>query len=172
MRMSSRIEKFIADSTREMKEGPEYISPTCAEVEIHYRNIFEGGEEREQGIIYSSNGKVTAGLYVAELRDADEWVIGAEAVTKNATVLVKNPHRNAAVYGSLNALVLSRGYLLVAKPQNSGFAVMRPVRGENRVGYNFQTELKGMFEKYVTGLPQDFTPPVWGAVPVHRRPHS
>jgi hypothetical protein len=160
--MPSRIDRFIADSRWERTHGPTYLPPTCPEVEVQFRDVFEAGKQRKSGIIFNRRGLVAAQVFRAEVTRADEWVEGAEAVTPNATVLINNPRGYPSEdFGSVNALVRSGGYLLVAKPRMGGLEVTRPVRGANRVGYHYQDNLRGMFDGVINGLPKNFTPPTW-----------
>ncbi len=121
-----------------------YSHPTCANAEVLFSNLLRVKPViNQERVMYM--GLHAASAYTARVQIDGEWFDnkGQTFQFENVRVLVKNP-RGAGPdeeLGERNALILLEDTAYIGVPNGNGFSVVRPVRGINSQGIDYQRQL-------------------------------
>ena len=172
MPRSPELNYFLKAHYREPDVAPDYQAPACPDAERRFSQILRRGLRTDSGEILGGDdisfpGATLAKLYrtKVDIGDARKWLTPDIEDVSGCPVLVKNPERKTldSNFGQTNALVVVEDCLFIALRSENGFKIRRPVRGKNSEGsdYDYQTELRIMFEELLNGVPDGQNIPTW-----------
>ena len=160
----SRLEYFIHESPYEPAEPALYLRPTCPKLDPYFREIFETGQP-QNGEIQDIEGNLLAKLFSTTVFGLDQWINGEPPSLPNYLVLVRNPDIDTRAFShpDTSGMVLYNSYVFAAVPRGDHFNIVRPIRGSNLYGrqYNYNVKLGKMYQNVLDGLPKEYKAPVW-----------
>ena len=175
--MRTNPEHFIGSSIYDLDPefAGDYLHPTCPGAETYFKNAFQQGQQVVPGELQGKDGALLTKLYTTTIVQADKWIEGQDTIP-DTTVIVINPMegKKDAKFGPTNAIVdLGKHLYLCALDETGAFYLARPIRGRNLYDYNYQTQMRRMYNEFLSHVPENYQKPRWErnaiCVPIDRR---